>query len=82
MEESRGYKFRWGRFFAWLPVYLLIGFALYVLSAGPFYWKIYEAYRLDGSPYLASLYLPLVVLSEVSDTFGQWMDWYVGLWVL
>lgn len=82
MEEPQGYRFEWSRFVAWLPVYLLLGFALYVLSTGPFYWKIYAAYRLDGSPYLASLYLPLVLLSEASDMFARWMDWYIGLWVL
>ena len=82
MDESEGYRFQWGRFFAWLPVYLVIGFALYVLSVGPLYWQIYAAYRLEENSYLAPLYLPLVVLSQVSDTFARWMDWYIGLWVL
>jgi hypothetical protein len=82
MDEPQGYKFQWGRFFAWLPVYLLIGFAVYVLSVGPFYWTIYGAFVLDENSYLASLYLPLVVLSELSDPFARWMDWYIGLWVL
>jgi hypothetical protein len=82
MSDRDGYRFEPGRFLAWLPVYLLIAFTLYVLSAGPMYWTIYEAYFLDGSRWVSSLYFPLVLLSSVSDTFGRWMEWYIGLWVL
>ncbi|MBA3312329.1 MAG: hypothetical protein H0T47_03410 [Planctomycetaceae bacterium] len=82
MHEQAGYKFEFTKFLAWLPVYLLIGFALYVLSTGPFYWAIYEAYFLQSSTYLAALYLPLVWLSHVSPGFAGWMDWYIGLWIL
>jgi hypothetical protein len=81
-NADTGYKFEFARFVAWLPVYLLIGFAVYVLSAGPFYWTIYEAYRVQERPYIQALYLPLVLLSETSPLFGRWMDWYIGLWVL
>jgi hypothetical protein len=82
MEETRGYKFELARFFAWLPVYLVIGFALYVLSAGPLYWKIFGAFNVEEGSYVAALYLPLVWLSGESDLFARWMDWYIGLWVL
>ncbi|HEX6986353.1 MAG TPA: hypothetical protein VF170_13305 [Planctomycetaceae bacterium] len=82
MSEQDGYRFEPARFLAWLPVYLLVAFALYVLSAGPLYWAIYEAYFLESDPYLAILYLPLVWLSGQSDLFARWMEWYVGLWVL
>lgn len=82
MNEPEGYNFELTSFLAWLPVYLLIGFALYVLSAGPFYWTIYESYFLNQNAYVASLYLPLVWLSSASEPFGRWLEWYLGLWVL
>lgn len=80
--EPEKYKFSVVKFLLWLPVYLLIGFVLYVLSAGPFYWLIYEAFFFNENPYIASLYLPLVVLSSAFEPFGRWLEWYIGLWVL
>ncbi|MGC1276334.1 MAG: hypothetical protein WBC44_21740 [Planctomycetaceae bacterium] len=82
MNEQDGYKFEPVRFLMWLPAYVLVAFTLYVLSAGPMYWLIYSAYFLDPNPLLAILYLPLVWLSGQSDLCAQWLDWYVGLWVL
>lgn len=81
MDEKTGYKFESKRFFLWLPVYLLVAFALYVLSAGPMYWTIYEAFFMEQGSLLAVLYLPLVWMSEW-DPFGRWLEWYIGLWVL
>jgi hypothetical protein len=82
MTDPEGYRFEPAQFFKWLPVYLLVSFAVYVLSVGPMYWTIYEAYFLNADPYLARLYLPLVWLSGQSDLFAKWMEWYLGLWVL
>ena len=82
MTDQEGYRFELARFLLWLPVYLLIALGLYVLSAGPLYWTIYEAYFLNANPWLSALYLPLVWLSGYSDLFARWMEWYVGLWVL
>lgn len=81
MNEKSGYRFELKRFLLWLPIYFLIAFALYVLSTGPMYWSIYKAYRLEEGSLLAVLYLPLVLMSEW-EPFGNWMDWYIGLWVL
>jgi len=82
MTEKAAYRFEPLRFLAWLPAYLAIAFGLYVSSTGPMYWLIYEAYFLNASPLLAILYLPLVWLSGHCDLCAQWLDWYIGLWVL
>ena len=81
-NKQAGYKFDPLRFLCWLPAYLAIAFALYVLSSGPMYWLIYSAYFLETRPLLAILYLPLVWLSSQYDLIARWLDWYVGLWVL
>ena len=65
-----------------LLVQLAVLFVLYVLSTGPMYWWIFEAYYLGGSQFLAQLYYPLVIACEMSDTIGAFFEWYVGLWVL
>jgi len=81
MDEKPGYKFQPKRFLLWLPAYLVIAFALYVLSTGPMYWAIYDAFFMEQGSLLAVLYLPLVWLSSSSDTFAGWLEWYIGLWV-
>ena len=59
----------------------LIILILYVLSTGPMYWMVYEAFRANGSVFLAKLYLPIVFACQYSDAICGWFDWYVGLWV-
>ncbi len=59
----------------------LIVLILYVLSTGPMYWLVYEAFRANGSVFLAKLYLPIVFACQYSDVICGWFDWYVGLWV-
>ena len=80
-ETTTDYHFDARQFTLWLPVYLAIAMALYILSAGPMYWTIYEAFFVGHNPLIQTLYLPLVWLASNSDLFGQWMEWYVGLWV-
>lgn len=65
------------RMYCWTVVLL----ALYVLSTGPMYWRIFGAYRLDESDFLQRLYLPLVLLCEQSQFISDWFDWYIGLWI-
>ena len=60
---------------------LLILFAIYVFSIGPMYWEIYEAYELDGSPFVAAVYYPVVWACEHNRYVADWVDWYVGLWI-
>ncbi len=59
---------------------VLIVLMLYVLSTGPMYWLIYEAYNMGGSSFLSKLYFPIAVACE-NDAICRWFDWYVGLWV-
>lgn len=61
---------------------LLVLLALYVFSIGPMYWSIYEAYQLDGSPFLAKMYFPVVWVCENNEYVYEWVEWYVGLWIL
>ncbi len=67
----------------WITSFIQIAFVLflYVLSAGPMYWVIYEAYNHDGSAFVAQLYLPLTLACERSEMLNDFMQWYVGLWV-
>lgn len=63
---------------AWQMPYV---FLFYILSAGPMYWRIYQAYHLaDGSPLIKVLYFPLVKACEI-DFVANWFNWYIGLWI-
>lgn len=57
--------------------YLLI---LYVLSVGPMYWKICEAYHLEGSRLVYVLYYPLVRAAEI-NYISNFLDCYIELWI-
>jgi hypothetical protein len=84
-QEMDGAPSRLKRFRDWLlRLYCqaLILFALYVFSIGPMYWEIYEAYELDGSPVVAAAYYPVVWTCERNEYVSDWVDWYVGLWIL
>ena len=59
----------------------LIFLLLYVLSTGPMYWSVYEAYNMGGSSFLARFYAPIAALCQV-EFIADWFDWYIGLWVL
>ena len=71
------FRVRLLRAYCWTLLILL----LYVLSTGPMYWRIYEAYNLNTSSLLQRIYLPIVLLCESSDTVNSWFNWYVGLWI-
>lgn len=55
--------------------------ALYVLSIGPMYWHWFGAMHVDGSPYVAAFYMPLLYACEV-DVVGDVVNWYIQLWIL
>ncbi len=72
-DNSRGWK-----------IYNIIAFVLlvYVLSTGPMYWPIYEAYNVGGRSIdrlIYAIYYPIVLLCE-NDWIAGWFEWYVGLW--
>jgi hypothetical protein len=60
-------------------IFLLLGF--YVLSFGPMYWHWYGGRFAGGSQLVAAFYEPIIVLANFVPWFGEWMDWYVGLWI-
>jgi hypothetical protein len=60
--------------------WLLLALLAYVLSTGPMYWEVYEAYHANGSAWVALLYYPVVVACEY-EPVAAWFDWYVGLWI-
>lgn len=59
----------------------LILFLMYILSTGPMYWYVYEAYNMGGSSFLANFYGPIALMCQV-DWIANWFDWYIGLWIL
>ena len=58
---------------------ILIG--LYLFSIGPMYWIWLEAKYVDGNYYVAALYEPLWRLCGVFPFLGDWVNWYVRLWI-
>ncbi|MEM9703653.1 MAG: hypothetical protein AAF907_14540 [Planctomycetota bacterium] len=75
------HQFDWKQFWKWLPGYLAVTLALYVLAAGPLYYPIYIGFHTGANPVLVRLYLPLIVLCDRSPMIGEAMDWYLQFWV-
>ena len=65
----------------WLPVYLAVTLVLYVLAAGPLYWRIYAGLLDPDRSFALRLYLPLLALCAESESVNAAMDWYVSWWV-
>ena len=54
---------------------------LYVLSFGPFFQNWYDAFWLDDKRhFIEDFYKPLTDLSQQSEIFRRWLEWYVMLW--
>ncbi|QDT16077.1 hypothetical protein [Alienimonas californiensis] len=75
------HQFDWSHFWKWLPAYLAVVLALYVLAAGPLYYPIYYGVHSGANSFLVRLYLPLMVLCEAVPPIGAAMDWYLQFWV-
>lgn len=76
-EPSGGFR---GWLFGFVQrMFLLLG--IYVLSFGPMYWHWYGGRFAGGSQLVAAFYEPLFILATLIPPFGEWMDWYVGLWI-
>lgn len=60
---------------------MIIMFGLYVFSIGPMYWTWLRAKHVDGSQYIAAFYEPLWFLGGLFPRFGEWLNWYVRLWI-
>lgn len=75
-QESPRPRQRLLRAYCWIAA----AFLAYVLSTGPMYWEVYEAYHANGSTWVALLYYPVVLACEF-EPVATWFDWYVGLWI-
>ena len=75
------HRFDWKLALKWLPVYLAVTFALYVLATGPLYYHIYGDFMSGRETFLVRLYYPLVLLCGNSETASGAMDWYLRWWV-
>ena len=56
-------------------------FVVYVLSIGPLYWQWYSSMYLNGPSFYAKLYYPLYLLAGLIPPFGEFLNWYVDLWI-
>ncbi|MBT5018677.1 hypothetical protein N9153_00910 [Planctomicrobium sp.] len=59
---------------------ILVG--IYIFSVGPMYWRWLEAKQVDGSYVFAVMYEPLWILAGIFPPFGEWLNWYVRLWII
>ncbi len=74
-------KFRWWNVWLFLAQRLFLYSVLYALSIGPFYWSWYKSRFVGGSSMLAAIYMPLVWVADAVPPFGEWMNWYIHLWI-
>jgi len=81
VAQADNAQFTWGGYLAFLAQRVFIYFVLYALSIGPMYWKWYGSQFVGGSSVLAAFYLPLVKFAEWVPPFGEWLNWYVNLWI-
>lgn len=60
---------------------LIILIGLYVFSIGPMYWRWLGSKQVDGSYFIAVMYEPLWIVAGILPPFGEWLNWYVRLWI-
>ncbi|SFI45991.1 hypothetical protein [Planctomicrobium piriforme] len=68
----------------WLEAFIerfFIAFCVYALSIGPMYWHWVAGREVKGSLWIATFYEPLRILGEMVPLFGEWLNWYVRLWI-
>jgi hypothetical protein len=76
--QPRPWRIRCRNFCVRLTVY----WVLYTLSIGPMFWWWFEASYLDGPKWIFVFYLPLLVACEYIGPFGDFVNWYINLWIL
>ena len=60
------------------PPYLLLA---YILSVGPMYWKIHEAYQISETKgFVYRFYYPIVLANEI-EYVSNFFDWYLEFWI-
>jgi hypothetical protein len=71
-KEEKGFI---AHVFFWLAV-AFVTVALYVLSTGPIL-KLFATPSSSPGPAFLAIYVPLVWLSEKSNCFSSFMEWYM-----
>lgn len=71
----------WGNYLLASAEQMVILVGIYIFSIGPMYWKWLEAKQVDGVHMVAVLYEPLWRLAGLIPAFGEWLNWYVRLWI-
>ncbi|QDU43624.1 hypothetical protein Mal52_21000 [Symmachiella dynata] len=74
-------KSRFKKLLVRLATRVLILLVAYVLSIGPMYWKWEDAMMTGDNDTLLIFYMPLMVASELSETFRTLINGYIELWV-
>jgi len=60
---------------------LATAFIIYVFSIGPMYWSWYRGVYCEGPQIAVRIYSPLYHLAGWCPPFGEWLNWYVQLWI-
>jgi len=68
-------------FVKYVAVQLLIFSVLYILSIGPMFWQWYGGRNLESNSLVAAFYEPLYRIAGWCEPFGEFMNWYVDLWI-
>lgn len=76
-EESGG----WKAYIIASTEQMIILLGIYIFSIGPMYWTWVDAKQVNGSYYIAAMYEPLWILGGLIPPFGEWLNWYVRLWI-
>jgi hypothetical protein len=74
-------KSRFKKLLTRLATRVFILLVIYVLSIGPMYWKWEDAMMTGDNDSLLIFYMPLMVASELSETFRTLINGYIELWV-
>lgn len=76
---ARSARWRWWRS---TILQILITWTVYVLSIGPLYWKWFEGKHVSGPNLVAAFYEPLYQLAGIFPPLGEFLNWYIALWIL
>lgn len=68
-------------FVKYVALQVVIFLGLYVLSIGPMFWHWYDGRNMETNSPVAFFYEPLYLLAGWCEPFGEFMNWYVDLWV-
>lgn len=60
---------------------ILVFLTIYTLSIGPMFWHWYAGVHADGSKLVVAFYMPLLYACEI-EPIGDFVNWYINLWIL